>query len=128
MRYYAAVLERDPINPFVLTGYSTSLIAAGRTAQTVETARNVPQLSSNIEQGHWYLAYALLRDKLNETADEITLEPAASLRHSCEALIVQARNERKAVDASLRELLREAVAAEPPKFGRAVQNFLPMPT
>jgi Flp pilus assembly protein TadD len=60
LRYYQVVLGRDPVNPFIFDGLSTSMLAAGRTAEAVQAARKALDFSSNLEWGHWYLAYALL--------------------------------------------------------------------
>jgi TolB-like protein len=56
LRYYQAVLGRDPVNPFIFDGLSTSMLAAGRTAEAVQAARKALDFSPNIEWGHWYLA------------------------------------------------------------------------
>lgn len=106
LRYYQAVLDRDPINPFVISGLSTTLIAAKRPAEAVQQARRTLDFSPNTKWGHWYLAYALLwNNELEEALHESTLEPVASMRFSCQALIAHVRGDRQAEDAALRALL-----------------------
>lgn len=106
LRYYQAVLDRDPINPFVMSGLSTTLIAAKRPAEAVRQSRRMLDFSPNTAWGHWYLAYALLwNNELEEALRVSTLEPAASMRFSCQALIAHVRGDRQAEEAALRALL-----------------------
>ena len=106
LRYYQAVLTRDPVNPFVMTGLSTSLIAAGRTAEAVKTARAALALSPNMQQAHFYVAWTLLWNNEPEAAlREAALEPIASAHSWCTALIEQARGNRPAADRALHTLL-----------------------
>jgi TolB-like protein/Flp pilus assembly protein TadD len=106
LRYYHAVLERDPVNAFANTGLSTTLIVLGRTAEAVQAARKAIDVSPNIEEGHWYLAYALLwNGELEAARREIELEPIDSLRFHGIALIETARHNQGAADAALQRLL-----------------------
>lgn len=106
VRYYQATLQRDPINSRVLGGLALSLTAAGRPAEAVQSARKMLDLSPGAVWGHWFLAYALLRNgEPKEALSEIALEPLASLRFSCEALIQRALGNQQAQDAALRGLL-----------------------
>lgn len=106
LRYYLAALERDPINAFAIQGLSTTLRAAGRTAEAVRYARRAIEISPNIEEGHWYLGYALLwNGEIEAALTEMRLEPTQFLRLSGIALIEQARRDPRAADAALRELL-----------------------
>jgi len=106
LRYYQAVLERDPINPSALQGLSFTLVTAKRPAEAVQQARRMLDLSPNTGWGHYYLAYALLwNNQLEEALRESALEPVASMRFSCQALIVHVRGDRQAEDAALRALL-----------------------
>ncbi|HUO79689.1 MAG TPA: TIR domain-containing protein, partial [Steroidobacteraceae bacterium] len=106
LRYYQAVLEWDPINPSALGGLAFTLVAAKRPAEAVQQARRMLDLSPNARWGHYYLAYALLwNGELEEALRASTLEPVASMRSSCQALIAHVRGDRQAEDAALRALL-----------------------
>jgi serine/threonine-protein kinase len=106
LRYYRAALERDPVNAPEIQGLSTTLIALGRTEEAVQAARNALAISPSIEEGHNYLAYALLWNGELETARrEIELEPNDSQRLSTIALIEGTRHNQGAADAALRGLL-----------------------
>ena len=106
LRYYQAALERDPINAFAIQGLSTTLRAAGRTAEAVRYARRALDISPDIEEGHWYLGYALLwNGEIESALTEMRREPSEFLRLSGIALIEQARRDPRAADAALRELL-----------------------
>ncbi|MDP9087754.1 MAG: FlgO family outer membrane protein [Pseudomonadota bacterium] len=106
LRYYRAALDRDPINAFALQGFSSTLIAAGRTAEAVQSARKALEISPNIEAGHWYLGYAHLSNGELEAAHrEIQLEPIEYLRFAGDALTAHARRDSRASDAALRSLL-----------------------
>jgi TolB-like protein len=114
LRYYQVVLGRDPVNPFIFDGLSTSMLAAGRTAEAVQAARKALDFSPNLEWGHWYLAYALLwNHELDSALREIALEPIASMRLSCAALIERARGNQQASEAALRALLQVNDAPKP---------------
>jgi TolB-like protein len=114
LRYYQAVLERDPINPTVLQGLSFTLVTAKRPAEAVQQARRVLDLSPNTTWGHYYLAYALLwNNELEEALRESALEPMASMRFSCQALIAHVRGDRQAEDAALRVLLASEDSYKP---------------
>jgi TolB-like protein/Tfp pilus assembly protein PilF len=106
LRYYQTVVERDPINPGVIEGLSFTLVTAKRPAEAIQQARRALDLSPNTTWGHYYLAYALLWNKdLEESFRESALEPVASMRFSCQALIAHVRGDRQAEDAALRALL-----------------------
>ncbi len=106
LRYYQAALEREPINAFAIQGLSTTLRAAGRTADAVRYARRALDISPNIEEGHWYLGYALLwNGEIEAALTEMRREPSEFLRLSGMALIEQAQHDPRAADAALRELL-----------------------
>jgi len=106
LRYYQALLERDPVNAFVMAGLVTTLTAVGRTSDAERAARKMLEINPNILEGHWYLAYALLWNGESDAAlSEIQLEPLESLRFSGLAIIQQARRDQNAADAALHELL-----------------------
>jgi hypothetical protein len=66
-------------------------------------ARRMLDFSPNTVWGHCYLAYALLwNNELEEALRESTLEPVASMRFSCQALIAHVRADRRAEDGALR--------------------------
>jgi TolB-like protein/tetratricopeptide (TPR) repeat protein len=106
LRYYHAALERDPVNAPKIQGLSDTLIALGRTAEAVQAARKALEISPSVDEGHGYLAYALLwNGELEAARREIELEPIDSLRLSTIALIEGTRHNQGAADAALRELL-----------------------
>ncbi|HUO95753.1 MAG TPA: hypothetical protein VMT92_05930, partial [Steroidobacteraceae bacterium] len=114
LRYYQTVLARDPINPFVIAGYVTTLIAASRPGEAVQQARKMLELSPNAAWGHWYLAYALLWNKeLDEALRQSALEPNPSMRLSCQALIARAQGDRQAEEIAMRALLASDNAIKP---------------
>jgi serine/threonine-protein kinase len=106
IRYYQAAIERDPVSGFTISGLSSTLIAAGRTAEAVAVAHKALEFTPNLQEGHWYLGYALFRNgELQAALAEMRLEPISAMRLSGVALIEQARAEPLAADAALLELL-----------------------
>lgn len=114
LHYYQVVLERDPVNAFVMQGLVSTFLALGRTADAVRTARKAFDLGPSMTEGHWYLGYALLwNGELEAALKEMQLEPTKSRSLSGVALIEQARRNPRAADSALRELLASDDVATP---------------
>jgi serine/threonine-protein kinase len=106
IRYYQAAIQRDPVSGFTISGLSSTFIAAGRTAEAVAVAHKALEFTPSLQEGHWYLGYALFRNgEFQAALAEMRLEPIRSMRLSGVALIEQARADPHAADAALRELL-----------------------
>jgi len=106
LHYYQVVLERDPVNAFVMQGLVSTFLALGKNEDAVRAARKAFELSPSQQWVHWYLGYALLWNGEPEAAlVEMRLEPTKSLSLSGVALIEQARRNSAAADAALRDLL-----------------------
>jgi TolB-like protein/Flp pilus assembly protein TadD len=106
LRYYQVVLERDPVNAFAMGGLVSTFLALGRTADAVRAARKALDLSPSSQFAHWYLGSALLwNGELEAALVEMRLEPSKPHSLSGVALVEQARHNRDAADAALRDLL-----------------------
>jgi serine/threonine-protein kinase len=106
LHYYQIVLERDPVNAFAMQGLVSTYLALGKTADAVRAGRKAFELSPSTQFAHWYLGSALLwNGELEAALVEMRLEPTKSHSVSGVALIEQARHNRDAADAALRDLL-----------------------
>jgi TolB-like protein/tetratricopeptide (TPR) repeat protein len=106
LRYYHAALERDPVNAFATQGLSTTLVANGQAAEAVQYARRALDISPSIQEGHFYLGYALFwNGELENAMREMRLEGLGAEHFAGIALIEHARSQPAAADAALRELL-----------------------
>jgi tetratricopeptide (TPR) repeat protein len=106
LRYYHAALERDPVNAFATQGLSTTLVANGQAAEAVQYARRALDISPSIQEGHFYLGYALFwNGELEIAMREMRLEGLGAEHFAGIALIEHARSQPAAADAALRELL-----------------------
>jgi len=114
LHYYQLLLERDPVNAFFMEGLVQTLVAGGKTADAVRASRKVFDLSPSMTWSHWVSGYALLwNGELEAALMEMRLEPAKSLSLSGIALIEEARHNRDAADAALRDLLAIEEASKP---------------
>jgi TolB-like protein/tetratricopeptide (TPR) repeat protein len=106
LRYYHAALERDPVNAFATQGLSTTLVANGQPAEAVQYARRALDISPSIQEGHFYLGYALFwNGELENAMREMRLEGLGAEHFAGIALVEHARSQPAAADAALRELL-----------------------
>jgi TolB-like protein/Tfp pilus assembly protein PilF len=114
LHYYQLVLDRDPVNAFVMQGMVSTYLALGRNEEAVRAARKALELGPSQQWVHWSLGYALLWDgELEAALAQMRLEPIKSLSLSGVALVEQARHNPAAADAALNELLAVDEAPKP---------------